>query len=87
MSSQFRLSTDLSGAIAKRLPLACGGLLVFRDVISLIILINVPQAPEAPSGGQKVSASPATQASKARLNIYTVYANINRLLILMIILT
>ena len=40
---------------------------VFRDVISLIINQCDPRRPKGASGGHKVSASRATQASEARL--------------------
>ena len=40
---------------------------VFRDVISLIINQCDPKRPKSASGGHKVSASRATQASEARL--------------------
>ena len=43
---------------------------VFRDVISLIINQCDPRRPKGPSGGHKVSASRAAQASEARLYIY-----------------
>ena len=40
---------------------------VFRDVISLIINQCDPRRPKGASGGHKVSASRAAQASEARL--------------------
>ena len=40
---------------------------VFRDVISLIINQCAPRRPKGASGGHKVSASRAAQASEARL--------------------
>ena len=40
---------------------------VFRDVISILINQCDPRRPKGDSGGHKVSASRATQASKARL--------------------
>ena len=43
---------------------------VFRDVISLIINQCGPRRPKGASGGHKVSASRAAQASEARLYIY-----------------
>ena len=43
---------------------------VFRDVISLIINQCGPRLPQGASGGHKVSASRAAQASEARLYIY-----------------
>ena len=42
---------------------------VFRDAISLIINQCDPRFPQGASGGHKVSASPAAQASEARLYI------------------
>ena len=42
---------------------------VFRDVISLIINQCDPRRPKGASGGQKVSASRAAQASEASLYI------------------
>ena len=41
---------------------------VFRDVISFIIDQCDPRRPKGASGGHKVSASRAAQASEARLN-------------------
>ena len=43
---------------------------VFRNVISLIINQCDPRLPKGASGGHKVSASRAAQASEARLYIY-----------------
>ena len=43
---------------------------IFRDVISLIINQCDPRRPKGASGGHKVSASRAAQASEARLYIY-----------------
>ena len=43
---------------------------VFRDVLSLIINQCDPRRPQDASGGHKVSASRAAQASEARLYIY-----------------
>ena len=43
---------------------------VFRDAISLIINQCDPRRPKGASGGHKVSASRAAQASEARLYIY-----------------
>ena len=43
---------------------------IFRDVISLIISQFDPRRPKGASGGHKVSASRAAQASEARLYIY-----------------
>ena len=40
---------------------------IFRDVISLIINQSDPRHPKGASGGHKVSASCAAQASEARL--------------------
>ena len=55
---------------------------VFRDVISLIINQCDPRRPKGASGGHKVSASRAAQASEARLYIYiNKQATINRVLI------
>ena len=42
---------------------------IFRDVISLIINQCDPRRPKGASGGHKVSASRAPQASEARLYI------------------
>ena len=53
---------------------------VFRDVTSLIINQCDPRRPKGASGGRKVSASRAAQASEARLYIYT-HIHINRVLI------
>ena len=44
---------------------------IFRDPISLIIHQCVPRRPKGASGGHKVSASRAAQASEAGLYIYT----------------
>ena len=43
---------------------------IFRDVISLIINQCDPRRLKGASGGHKVSASPAVQASEARLFIF-----------------
>ena len=43
---------------------------ILRDVISLIINQCDPRRPKGASGGHKVSASRAAQASEARLFIY-----------------
>ena len=52
---------------------------VFIDVISLIIDQCDPRSPNGASGGHKVSASYAAEASEARLYIYMyTYININR---------
>ena len=40
---------------------------IFRDAISLIFNQSTPKRPKGASGGHKVSASRATQASEARL--------------------
>ena len=49
---------------------------IFRDVISLIINQCDPRLPKGASGGQKVSASRAAQASEAHLYIYTIRTKI-----------
>ena len=48
---------------------------VFRDVIYLIIYQFYSRRPKGASGGHKVSASPAAQASEARL--YILYEKIS----------
>ena len=58
---------------------------VFRDVISVIINKCNPRCSQESSGGHKVSASRAVQASVARLYIY-IHTNINRVLIVRIVL-
>ena len=53
---------------------------VFRDVISLIIKQCDSRRPKGASGGHKVSASRAAQASEARLYIYcdiVIYSGVN----------
>ena len=46
---------------------------IFSDVISLIINKCEPRRPKGTSGGHKVSASRAAQASEAGLYIYIYY--------------
>ena len=47
---------------------------IFRDVISLLINLCDPRRPKGTSGGHKVSASRAAQASEARL--YPIYLQV-----------
>ena len=53
---------------------------VLRDVISLIITQFEPRRPKGASGGHKVSASRAAQASEARLYLVKIQGQWKRLI-------
>ena len=63
MSGHFRLSSELSGVIAKRLPHAKNQFSVTCSFFNQFV--TGPRSPLGASGGHKLSASPAEQASEA----------------------